>query len=259
MLSTWKDLMLVGRESSSSGAQGSSGSAILSASTIGSKASAAFEATWWEHWANNYFKHRCFLEALACVDRVILLTQSSRYSALGKLFYLRAQILYCLCRSANLQYPTTLQPDPFADIGGDSMNPPPLPDEDDSMRQVTYNSPADLLQECVTTARQAYQYFKATGDDIRIAKTVSLIADAYLDYIFWPLATQEHSFDEISQLPYFEVSVIAANIREKMTPSPSLNSINQSVPSPILSTSPFVYFAICVSVAILPYLTIATS
>jgi hypothetical protein len=230
MLSTWKDLLLVGRESQSS-------SSVFNAAT---KGSTAFEAAWWEHWANNYFKHRCYLEALACVDRVILLTQPSRYSALGKLFYLRAQILCNLCRSANLQYPTNLQPDPFTDIGGDSMNPPPLPDspEDDSLRTLTYNAPADLLQECVTTARQAYQYFKATGDDIRIAKTVSLIADSYLDYIFWPLATQEHSFDEISQLAYFEVSIIASNTRERMTPSPSLNSVHSPVTSQ--PTYPFV-------------------
>lgn len=78
-----------------------------------------------------------------------------------------------------------------------------------------FDRPSDLLQECVATYRQSYNYFKLTGDDCKVAKALSDMAEAYLEFLFWPVASSESTFDDISTFPFFKLSMIATNAREE--------------------------------------------
>lgn len=79
----------------------------------------------------------------------------------------------------------------------------------------TFDRPTDLLQECIASYRQAYNYFKLTGDDCKIAKALSDMGEAYLEFLFWPVASSESTVDDISTFPLFKVSMIALNAREE--------------------------------------------
>lgn len=78
-----------------------------------------------------------------------------------------------------------------------------------------FDRPSDLLQECIASYRQAYNYFKLTGDDCKIAKALSDMAEGYLEFLFWPVASSESTVDDISTFPLFKVSMIALNAREE--------------------------------------------
>jgi tetratricopeptide (TPR) repeat protein len=79
----------------------------------------------------------------------------------------------------------------------------------------TFERPSDLLQECVATYRQSYNYFKLTGDDCKIAKALSDMAEAYLEFVFWPVSTGDTTFDDIATFPFFKLSFVAINAREE--------------------------------------------
>lgn len=82
---------------------------------------------------------------------------------------------------------------------------------DDAIFVPAFQSPTDLLQECNATYRTAYNFFRNTGDDPRICKTVSAIASLMLHHLFWPITTKETTFDDISTMPIFEPSPIATD------------------------------------------------
>jgi tetratricopeptide (TPR) repeat protein len=171
--------------------------------------------------AKNYFYANKFAEALEFIDKAILFSSATRLASLGKHYFLRGRILRRLCRVAfSMPFPTTLKP---AATSGTPTMPQTATAGLSSPRAIdilelpphVFERPGDLLQECVATYRQAYNYFKLTGDDCKIAKALSDMAEAYLEFLFWPVASSESTFDELSSFPLFKVSMIATNAREE--------------------------------------------
>lgn len=165
----------------------------------------SYELLYYELKAKNCFHNNKYFNALDYVDKAILLCNYSRYQSLGKYYYLRGKILSRLSLASST---INFQRD-NSEIKGAI----------ESYRN--FKTPGDVLQECIATLTQAYYYFKLTGDDERISKAVSTIAETYLEYIFWPSATGELSFEDISTLTYYEPSDIGQNIREKLIQSNS--------------------------------------
>jgi len=54
----------------------------------------------------------------------------------------------------------------------------------------------DVLQTAVASLDRAYDYFLAVGDDLQLSKTLSRIAEVYLDHLFVHVA--------LLQVPYQE-------------------------------------------------------
>lgn len=172
--------------------------------------------------AKNCFHANKFAEALDFIDKAILFSSATRLASLGSHYYLRGRILRRLCRIAfSMPFPTTLKPEKPATatvtVAGFGANPtsPRAAGFEVELPAHVFERPSDLLQECVSTYRQAYNYFKLTGDDCKIAKALSDMAEAYLEFLFWPVASAESTFEDVSTFPLFKVSMIATNAREE--------------------------------------------
>jgi hypothetical protein len=54
----------------------------------------------------------------------------------------------------------------------------------------------DVLQEAVSSLDRAYDYFLAVGDDLQLSKTLSRIAEIYLDHLFVHVALLRVPYEE---------------------------------------------------------------
>jgi hypothetical protein len=54
----------------------------------------------------------------------------------------------------------------------------------------------DVLQEAVSSLDRAYDYFLAVGDDLQLSKTLSRIAEVYLDHLFVHVALLRVPYEE---------------------------------------------------------------
>jgi len=59
-----------------------------------------------------------------------------------------------------------------------------------------YTCPGDVLQEAVSSLDRAYDYFLAVGDDLQLSKTLSRIAEVYLDHLFVHVALLRVPYEE---------------------------------------------------------------
>ena len=53
-----------------------------------------------------------------------------------------------------------------------------------------------MLQEAVSSLDRAYDYFLAVGDDLQLSKTLSRIAEVYLDHLFVHVALLRVPYEE---------------------------------------------------------------
>ncbi|EFA86624.1 hypothetical protein PPL_00425 [Heterostelium album PN500] len=154
---------------------------------------------YWEFNCINYLHANKFSEALICIECAIEICPASSLNARGQYFYLRGKIFQKLVSFSNatlITFPTTLKPTSeewkeFVDV-----NQP----------TTTYTCTGDLMQEGIASFKRAYNYFKSIGDDVRIQKTVSRIAETYLDRVFGPVALLHYQFDDVARLPHFTPS-----------------------------------------------------
>jgi hypothetical protein len=58
-----------------------------------------------------------------------------------------------------------------------------------------------VLQEAVSSLDRAYDYFLAVGDDLQLSKTLSRIAEVYLDHLFVHVALLRVPYEERSVSP----------------------------------------------------------
>jgi tetratricopeptide (TPR) repeat protein len=269
-LQTLRDLSLSPPTSTSSTATTSSIKSSTDSDLPMSPAAVEALSTYWELSARNYLHHKLLVEGLYCIDRAIHLSVSSRYSSVGRFFYLRGKILHEMFRnSASMAFPpvaslyqaTTVSfapggmssassssssspadaPSVLSSSGGNKRPGYAFPSwqagigvGDESITIPAFQSAGDLLQECNATYRTAYNFFRNTGDDPRICKTVSAIAELFLQHLFWPITTKETTFDDISNVPIFEPSATAT---DSMRHRSAFASARVSVDGAILSDS----------------------
>eukprot|EP01122_Echinamoeba_exundans_P013179 TRINITY_DN5714_c0_g1_i2.p1 TRINITY_DN5714_c0_g1~~TRINITY_DN5714_c0_g1_i2.p1 ORF type:complete len:2539 (-),score=478.97 TRINITY_DN5714_c0_g1_i2:1244-8860(-) len=251
-LQTLRDLSLSPPTSTSSTATTSSIKSSTDSDLPLSPSAVEALSTYWELSARNYLHHKLLFEGLYCIDRAIHLSVSSRYSSVGRFFYLRGKILHEMFRnSASMTFPPAASQYqgatvPFAPGGlssassSSSSSPADAPPSvlsaggnkrpgyafpswqagigvgDEAITVPAFQSAGDLLQECNATYRTAYNFFRNTGDDPRICKTVSAIAELFLQHLFWPITTKETTFDDISNMPIFDPSPTATDsMRER--------------------------------------------
>ncbi|KAF2078028.1 hypothetical protein CYY_000666 [Polysphondylium violaceum] len=153
---------------------------------------------YWELECLNYYHANKFPEALICIECAIETCPASSLSSRGQYFYIRGKVFQKLVSFSNatlITFPTTLRPssDEWKEIV-------------DSCTVTTYNCTGDLIQECVASYKRSYHYFKSIGDDVKIQKAVSRIAETYLDRVFGPVALLHYQFDDVARLPYFPSS-----------------------------------------------------
>ncbi|EGC34039.1 hypothetical protein DICPUDRAFT_153830 [Dictyostelium purpureum] len=153
---------------------------------------------YWELNCLNYYHSNKFSEALVCIECAIETCPTSSLNARGHYFYIRGKVLQKLVSFSNatlVTFPTTLRPtgDDWKEIV-------------DSCTTTNYHCTGDLIQECVASYKRAYHYFKSISDDVRIQKTVSRIAETYLDRVFGPVALLHYPFDDVARLPHFPQS-----------------------------------------------------
>ncbi|GAM25504.1 hypothetical protein SAMD00019534_086790 [Acytostelium subglobosum LB1] len=147
----------------------------------------------------NYLAANKFAEALLCIECAIEICPLSSLNARGQYFYTRGKIfqrLIQLCNATLITFPTNLRP------SGEEWR-----DFIDSSQLTNYTSTGDLLQEGIASFKRAYNYFKSTGDDVKIQKTVSHIAELYLDRLFAPVALHHYPFDDVARLSIFNLSI----------------------------------------------------
>jgi len=173
--------------------------------------------SFWRLASKNYLRGERYKEAIFCVDKAIMLTDSQSFNTLGKLYFLRGKILQLLCRSSGaIKFPTTLKPekektaDRDDSIGGSGF----VFNISSDVPFVVFRSSGDLVQECAETFKQASLYLDSTGDEIHLAKTTACLAEMYLEYCFLPVAFFDIDFSDCATIPYFPPSIIAQNTRE---------------------------------------------
>ncbi|EGG24087.1 hypothetical protein DFA_06226 [Cavenderia fasciculata] len=151
---------------------------------------------YWELNCLNYYHSNKFAEALVCVECAIESCPLGSLNARGQYFYIRGKILQKLVSFANvtlINFPTTLRPtsDDLKEIV-ETLTPAP-----------SYTCTGDLIQEGIASFKRAYHYFKSIGDDVKIQKTVSRIAEVYLDRVFAPCMLLHYPFYDVARLPFF--------------------------------------------------------
>lgn len=205
-LEQWKNIQ---RENGKGGITGSS--RIFSSNM---KATMSYEIVYYELKSKIFYHAANYPDALMYIDKAIFLSSASRYQSLGKYYFFRGKVLMRLCKL------TKSSPD---------MKTRFVEKIDDGHEPISFKHPGDVLQECNTTFKQAYHYFKLTGDDVRIAKTVALIAELHLEYFFWPTATHEANIMDMLSMPLYEPSIVARNLREKHHQSARILSKSSSM------------------------------
>lgn len=182
----------------------------------GMKSTDSYETHYYQLKAKNSYYASKYMKALYYIDKAIMSANPKRYHVLGKFYSLRGQILSSLSLiSSSVQFHSETH---------HSQSSREKPD-------LNFKQPGDVLQECISTHRQAYYYFRLTGDDTRLAVSVSNIAETYLEYLFWKIATNETSFEDISTMSHFEISIIGQNLREKLSTTYTSGSQTHSVES----------------------------
>jgi tetratricopeptide (TPR) repeat protein len=180
---------------------------------------------YWELSASNYYHAQEFPQAIFCIDYAISLCSAQSLNARGRLCYLRGKIFQSICLYAEtIHFPTNFKPKklrlPEEFVMATSTPGPGQIQLKPLDFSTIYTCKGDLIQECISTYTRAYSYFSAVGDDIRIARTVSRIAETYLDHFFPQVALQEKIIEDINTLPPFTPSPIAQE-RKAGVPEPA--------------------------------------
>eukprot|EP01125_Pyxidicula_operculata_P018108 TRINITY_DN6409_c1_g1_i1.p1 TRINITY_DN6409_c1_g1~~TRINITY_DN6409_c1_g1_i1.p1 ORF type:complete len:2206 (-),score=614.56 TRINITY_DN6409_c1_g1_i1:857-7474(-) len=168
--------------------------------------------TLWRLASLNFYHAARYVEAINCVDKAIMLTESESYSMLAQLYYLRGRILHSICRSPNkFTFPASITLDKnlrnSSEISYLFENVEPL-------KYPTFQTAGDFLQECAATYKQASNFGDRIGDELCLAKTLAATAELYLDFTFPLVAFFEMDWSDICSLPYFISSSISMNTRE---------------------------------------------
>eukprot|EP01094_Clydonella_sp_ATCC50884_P029158 TRINITY_DN9038_c0_g1_i1.p1 TRINITY_DN9038_c0_g1~~TRINITY_DN9038_c0_g1_i1.p1 ORF type:complete len:1772 (-),score=512.93 TRINITY_DN9038_c0_g1_i1:20-5335(-) len=167
-------------------------SAGVGGNTIRSKKKSA---TYYELEAMNFYHALRFPEAISAINSAIELCSHHNLRTLGKYFYVRGKFFQSLCSGAvSLVFPTTLV--------ADGEERPPVD-------AVFFRSKGDIMQETIATFRKAYEYFGAAGDEVGLCKTVSRIAETYLDMIFPFVGLLQRPYDSVSEHALFTPTAIA--------------------------------------------------
>eukprot|EP01129_Flabellula_baltica_P008761 TRINITY_DN3508_c0_g1_i1.p1 TRINITY_DN3508_c0_g1~~TRINITY_DN3508_c0_g1_i1.p1 ORF type:complete len:1702 (+),score=350.55 TRINITY_DN3508_c0_g1_i1:31-5136(+) len=164
--------------------------------------------------SKNYLYANHYNKAFHCIDKAILITSPEKRRTLGKYYRFRGKILSQVILDCSILYPLRLNsvsPMKGIDEGWLGSNKYQTTD-------TVYNNKTDLIQECYETLVQSYNYFKECLDDSNIAKTLIMISDIFIEYLFEPLVIQNCEFEQISKFPKFEVSFIALNKRNPEQP-----------------------------------------
>eukprot|EP01133_Synstelium_polycarpum_P011962 gene11962-13942_t len=185
---------------------------------------------YWELNCLNLYHANRLPEALVCVEAAILSCASSSLSTRGQYFYIRGKIFQRLvsCSNATLvSFPTTLRPttDEWRDLALSFDSP------------TTYTCTGDFIQEGIASFKRAYHYFKSIGDDVKIQKTVSRIAETYLDRVFGPVALLHYPFDNVARLPHFTPSVFIQRDSEHQQDDRAKRKARRSAAAGLASTA----------------------
>eukprot|EP01127_Copromyxa_protea_P012133 TRINITY_DN3125_c0_g1_i1.p1 TRINITY_DN3125_c0_g1~~TRINITY_DN3125_c0_g1_i1.p1 ORF type:complete len:1648 (+),score=383.22 TRINITY_DN3125_c0_g1_i1:141-4946(+) len=153
--------------------------------------------------------------ALFCIDEAILAADTEWFSALGKLYYFRGKIILAILEDAtSITFPTTLSPEKpegqLPEFLQRTSTGPPT----NATRARVYRSEGDILQEGEATLKQAVSYAESTGDEIRLGKAMSLLAQIFSNYCFSRIAFYNFTFADICHMAHFDPSVVAKNARE---------------------------------------------
>ncbi|KYQ89246.1 hypothetical protein DLAC_09901 [Tieghemostelium lacteum] len=205
---------------------------------------------YWELQCLNYYHSNKFSEAIICIECAIETCPTSSLSSRGQYFYIRGKIFQKLVSFSSatlITFPTTLRPmsEEWREIV-------------ETCTSTSYTCTGDFIQECIASYKRAYHYYKSIGDDVKIQKIVSRIAECYLDRIFGPVALLHYPFDDVARLPHFATSKLiqkdseqeqqisdlkkrklkkdslrVSSTSESSTTSGSANSSVSSVPPPL--------------------------
>lgn len=140
--------------------------------------------------AKNYFRAGKFGEAITAIDACISCCAKSNLNLLAKYFFIRGKILQHVAAPWRQVPPSSIT---VVSKNGEPTN---------------FSHTSDLFQECIATYTTAYGYCSAVGDDVKAAKVLSRIAEAYLDQVFLPVTLQHRNFDSVSRFKYFLTSPI---------------------------------------------------
>lgn len=140
-----------------------------------------------------YQQHE-FVEAICLIDFVIGGSSSKNLIGLGKNFYFRGKCLQAMINHA-VTLPVTLKSNDLSQSQSQQ-----------AVESVTFSDKGQVLQECIASFRKAYHYFGSVGDELRVAQTLSHIAKAFLDHLFFPVAFMRVPFSLLSRFDEFTVS-----------------------------------------------------
>jgi len=143
-----------------------------------------------------------------CIELAISNCEKSRLNTLGKYYSLRGKILQGLADLPLVHYPTTF---PANCLDVDTRNF--LMHTTNKVMQADptlYSCVGDVIQEAIATFDRAYDYFLAVGDDTKVAKALSRIAETYLSHLFGPVALLRIPYQERARLPAFKTSSLVS-------------------------------------------------
>eukprot|EP00004_Rigifila_ramosa_P022181 TRINITY_DN6010_c0_g1_i1.p1 TRINITY_DN6010_c0_g1~~TRINITY_DN6010_c0_g1_i1.p1 ORF type:complete len:1865 (-),score=313.84 TRINITY_DN6010_c0_g1_i1:18-5456(-) len=156
-----------------------------------------------------------FADALAAIDTAIGHSNESSLNTLALLFTVRAKILQTMA------HPSSAVTFPFSA-------------RRDSGTEIVYHSARECYQDGVGMLRRAYEYLRAVGDDVRIAKVVARLAEMHLQRVFVPVVISGEPLSSAGRLPFF-VSPFSDHARPRAS---SFGPVRSSSTAPTSSTPP---------------------